>query len=631
MGRKSLRLRLFPLVINITIIFVSGCINTQQQNQFITPPSENIEISLDAIQNKDVYKKITDKKFTNISDLQGDGHYSPYVRDFVSDVFGVVTLKRADGFYLQSVYPDNRQETSEGIFVLTNEIQKINRGDWVFVSGKVSEFYPGDISSGNLPITELDAQEIEIISNGNSLPEPVILGVGGRISPDKVIDDDQNKTFDLNDGLDFYESLESMLVQINDAICVGPSSSYKEFVVLGDKGINASGINSRGGITITATDFNPERIIVDDSLTSLPIVDVGDYFSKPIIGVVDYSFGNYKVQPFAKLEVVKGFLPIEVVKNNPNLLSVASMNVENLDITDPDTKFRQIATMIKINLNSPTIIALQEVQDNNGPLNDKETDATLTYRKLIKSILEINGPEYQFLDIPPVDDKDGGEEGGNIRVGYLIDKNAGIEISASNPGGPKDSVVLQKSDSGLSLNFNPGRIDPANYVFVDSRKSLILEFMYNGKIFFIINNHWNSKGEDSPLFGSSQPPILLSENQRKGQSKVIGKFVAEMLVSDPNANLIVLGDFNDFYFSEPLQFLEKNGLINLIFELQTNDRYTYNYEGNSQNLDNFFVSPNLKNSVKEFDIVHINSEFSYKTRFSDHDPIVVTFDIKPNQ
>lgn len=631
MEKNSSRFRLLQHVIIITIFLISGCLNTQRPNQFITPSSENLEISLGVILNKDAYQKILDKKFTNISELQSDGHYSPYVRDFVSDVFGVVTVKRADGFYLQSVYPDNRLETSEGIFVFSNKVQKISRGDWLLVSGKVSEFYPGDIRSGNLPITEIDAQEIVIVSNGNSLPDPVILGMGGRIPPDEVIDDDQNKSFDMSDGLDFYESLESMLVQINDAICIGPSSSYKEFVVLGDQGINASGINSRGGLTITPTDFNPERIIIDDSLTSVPLVDVGDYFSKPIIGVVDYSFGNYKVQPIEKLELVKKSLLFEEVQNSSGKLSIATMNVENLDLNDPDTRFEQLATIIKTNLDSPNIIALQEVQDNNGPINDNETDATLTYRKLVQSILAINGPEYQFIDIPPIDDKDGGEEGGNIRVGFLIKKNSGIEINTSTPGGPKDSVQIQKNDLGLSINFNPGRIDPLNYVFVDSRKSLILEFVYNGNRFFIINNHWNSKGEDSPLFGSSQPPNLLSENQRKGQSSVIGKFAADMLAQDPNANLIVLGDFNDFYFSDPLQILEQNGLINLIFELQTNDRYTYNYEGNSQNLDNFLVSPNLKKSVLSFDIVHINSEFSYKTRFSDHDPIVVSFEIKPNQ
>jgi len=631
MEKNSSRFRLLQHVIIITIFLISGCLNTQRPNQFITPSSENLEISLGVILNKDAYQKILDKKFTNISELQSDGHYSPYVRDFVSDVFGVVTVKRADGFYLQSVYPDNRLETSEGIFVFSNKVQKISRGDWLLVSGKVSEFYPGDIRSGNLPITEIDAQEIVIVSNGNSLPDPVILGMGGRIPPDEVIDDDQNKSFDMSDGLDFYESLESMLVQINDAICIGPSSSYKEFVVLGDQGINASGINSRGGLTITPTDFNPERIIIDDSLTSVPLVDVGDYFSKPIIGVVDYSFGNYKVQPIEKLELVKKSLLFEEVQNSSGKLSIATMNVENLDLNDPDTRFEQLATIIKTNLDSPNIIALQEVQDNNGPINDNETDATLTYRKLVQSILAINGPEYQFIDIPPIDDKDGGEEGGNIRVGFLIKKNSGIEINTSTPGGPKDSVQIQKNDLGLSINFNPGRIDPLNYVFVDSRKSLMLEFVYNGNRFFIINNHWNSKGEDSPLFGSSQPPILLSENQRKGQSSVIGKFAADMLAQDPNANLIVLGDFNDFYFSDPLQILEQNGLINLIFELQTNDRYTYNYEGNSQNLDNFLVSPNLKKSVLSFDIVHINSEFSYKTRFSDHDPIVVSFEIKPNQ
>ena len=67
-----------------------------------------------------------------------------------------------------------------------------------------------------------------------------MLGDGGRIPPSEVIEDDTNgsvaklNTFDPEtDGLDFYESLEGMRVQVNDAVAVSGTSQYKEIAVVG--------------------------------------------------------------------------------------------------------------------------------------------------------------------------------------------------------------------------------------------------------------------------------------------------------------------------------------------------------------------------------------------------------------
>jgi hypothetical protein len=44
-------------------------------------------------------------------------------------------------------------------------------------------------------------------------------------------------TFDATaDGIDFYESMEAMRVQLNDAVTVGPSSAFGEIPVVGDGG-----------------------------------------------------------------------------------------------------------------------------------------------------------------------------------------------------------------------------------------------------------------------------------------------------------------------------------------------------------------------------------------------------------
>jgi hypothetical protein len=101
--------------------------------------------------------------------------------------------------------------------------------------------------------------------------------------------------------------------------------------------------------------------------------------------------------------------------------------------------------------------------------------------------------------------------------------------------------------------------------------------------------------------------------------------VETLLKIDPNSKIIVLGDLNDFHFSSPLETLKGDLLHNLIETLPIEERYTYIYEGNSQVLDHILVSEALYTQLLSVDILHLNSEFDYWHRFSDHDPIVATF------
>src|SRR5215210_7211888 len=57
---------------------------------------------------------------SRIREIQGAGHISPLDKTEVSGVNGVVTAKRANGFFMQDTAPDTDARTSEGIFVFTN-------------------------------------------------------------------------------------------------------------------------------------------------------------------------------------------------------------------------------------------------------------------------------------------------------------------------------------------------------------------------------------------------------------------------------------------------------------------------------------------------------------------------------
>jgi hypothetical protein len=185
-------------------------------------------------------------------------------------------------------------------------------------------------------------------------------------------------------------------------------------------------------------------------------------------------------------------------------------------------------------------------------------------------------------------------------------------------------VRVNSGAAGPELSSSPGRIDPANDAFTISRKPLAAEFTYAGRPLFAIANHWNSKGGDQPLFGRFQPPARSSEVQRNRQAKIVHDFVAEILNRDPQADVVLLGDLNDFPFSTALQTLVGDPALldDLITGLPENQRYSYVFEGNSQVLDHVLMSPAAAARVTRFAPVHVNAEFA--DHASDHDPLVAT-------
>ncbi|MGE3913291.1 MAG: endonuclease/exonuclease/phosphatase family protein, partial [Chloroflexota bacterium] len=570
---------------------------------------------------------------TRIREIQGAAHISPLVGQAVTSVPGIVTALKNNGFYLQDPSPDADNATSEAIFVFTSSVPTVSVGMSVLVNGNVAEFRPGGAAT-NLTITEITGPSVSIVSSGNPLPAPVVLGNGGRTIPTTVISNDAvggtvenpGTVFDpAQDGIDFYESLEGMLVQVNDALVTGPSNSFNEIWVLADNGANATGRSARGGVIVSSGDFNPERIQIDDVLVSgSPDVSLGDRFSAPIVGVIDYDFGNYQLQNTQALpSVIAGGLAREVTSltATTDKLTIGTFNVENLAPGDGPSKFNALAAGIVTNLGAPDIVNIEEVQDNNGTASGT-VDADVTLQTLINAISVAGGPTYQYRQINPVDGADGGAPGGNIRVAFLFNP-ARVQF-VDRPGGTSTASTTVVNAAGVpQLSFSPGRIDPTNPAFTSSRKPLVGEFIFNGRTVFAIANHFNSKGGDEPLFGQAQPPTLTSEVQRLQQANVLKGFVQSILAIDPNALIVAAGDFNDFEFSPPLQVLQSGGLTSLVTTLPANQRYSYVFDGNSQTLDHILVSPGSQAALDGFDVVHMNAEFW--DQISDHDPSVARF------
>jgi len=575
-----------------------------------------------------------------IHNIQGAGHLSPFSGQTVKTT-GIVTALRTTGgtrgFYLQT--PESGYDadiaTSEGIFVFTggssNPATMVAVGDSVQVVANVSEYRGATTSLG---LTELTSPVVTMISRGNALPAPIILGTGGRIPPASVIDDDAtgnvetSGTFDAaTDGIDFYESLEGMLVQVNDAVAVGPFNDFgsnHEIPVIGDNGANAGVRTTRGGIVIQATDYNPERIILNDWISGgpiLPAANVGDAFPGTIVGVIDYSYSNFKLQVISMPTLVPGGLAQEVAAApGAYQLAVATFNVENLAPSDPPSKFATLAGLIVNNLLAPDIIAVEEIQDNSGATDDGVVDASITWGMLIAAIQAAGGPTYQYRQVDPQNKTDGGAPGGNIRQGFLFRTDRGLAFVDAPGATATAPTTVTGSGAATALTLSPGRIAPTNMAFLESRKPLAGQFTYMGSSLFVIANHFNSKGGDDPLFGRYQPPTLVSEVQRLLQAAVVQSFVNAIAAADPAANIVVLGDLNDFQFSQPLTTLKSAGLVALMETLPLAERYSYVYEGNSQALDHIMVNTTVFNRTLTYDVIHVNAEFAVQA--SDHDPQV---------
>jgi Ca2+-binding RTX toxin-like protein len=107
--------------------------------------------------------------------------------------------------------------------------------------------------------------------------------------------------------------------------------------------------------------------------------------------------------------------------------------------------------------------------------------------------------------------------------------------------------------------------------------------------------------------------------QRIQQAQVVNDFVDSLLAVDPQAKVLVLGDINDFWFSDTLTTLKGGVLTDLVTLLPDDERYSYVFEGNSQDLDHILVSNPLVPFVDEVNMVHINAEFH--DQICDHDPV----------
>ncbi|WP_329159528.1 lamin tail domain-containing protein [Streptomyces sp. NBC_01717] len=572
----------------------------------------------------------TEPGTVRVHDIQGTTRVSPLNGQSVTGVPGIVTGVRTSGsrgFWIQDATPDADPRTGEGVFVFTGSAAPaVAVGDSVLVSGKVDEYYP---STTTQSITEITAPRVTVLSSGNALPAPVVLNAASV--PAAYVPSADGGSIDAlaldpaTYALDLYESLEGTRVEIADTRVTGATTAYHEVWVT----IKPKENPTRRGGTLYAsyTDQNTGRIKVMslDTTRPVPVANVGDVLSGTTTGVLDYdSFGGYNLQATELGTLTDHHLRREVTrKQKGKELAVATYNVENLDALDEQGKFDTLAAGVAVNLSSPDIVSLEEIQDDNGAVNDGTVGSDATLKRFTDAIVAAGGPRYAWRYIAPENGKDGGEPGGNIRNVFLFNPER-VDF-VDRPGGDATTAVTAvRTKKGVTLSASPGRIAPTSDAWDDSRKPLVGEFRFHGKPVFVIGNHFASKGGDQPLHGRNQEPTRSSETKRVKQATEVNTFVKSLLAADKSARVITLGDLNDFAFSPTMAALTGGKALKpLITTLPRSEQYSYVYEGNSQTLDHILVSPGVRRF--DYDVVHINAEFADQA--SDHDPQIVRVDV----
>ncbi len=605
-------------------------------------------------------------KFLLIHEIQGKTHFSPYRNQEVRWVPGIVTGKRQFGttdtvleLYIQNPWPDRDERTSEGLYINTTQDSPVNVGYFIVIKkGTVVESrlnYPsGSSYSENMTRTQISIPftDIVVVGTGFNLPDPILIGAGGRMPPYKSFQSDNESSVlkPDHDMLDFMESLEHMRVTVQEPLTAGHTDEYNVTPIVTDRGRFIRNRTYDGLPLLKPNDANPEILFLGNNLGFTSSFQRGTQFLGNVTGIVDYSFRQYKIYPTEPYPDIQETLREHVATLGPIAggLTVASFNVENLaPNTAPNgdgARIQALARLIGNNLRFPDILALVEIQDNSGHLNDGTVDANVTLNQLKTAINnygnDTNRYDYDWRQINPIHNQEGGEPGGNIRLAFMFNKRR-VTFVDRQPSPVTDPLFAQEVSSTRKvlpvrigsdwvLSHSPGRIDPANANWASTRRPLVGEFLIQGHRLFLIANHWSAKGGDNPLQGNIQPPVLNSEPKRIEQARIVAQWIRDFLSKDPNANIIALGDFNDFYWSNPLKELESAGMYNLGYLTPENRRFSYVYNGNAQTLDHILVSPNLRKFSPEFEYVHVVTYLPDGKAPTDHEPALARFHFVPS-
>ncbi len=561
--------------------------------------------------------------FAEIYEIQGDGDESPFDGDTVITEGNIVTAVGPDGFAMQT--PTSRSDgdvnTSDGIFVFTGDAPTVSVGDLVNVTGTVDEFFG---------FTEYRSNPtVEITSSGLDLPVAVVFD-GLTPSPDPSTPSCAME----------FECYEGMLVTIPNGTTTAPNQRFGSDPIAevnitagSTRTFREPGIATPGIAGLPVWDGNPEVFELDPDKLGLPnqTIPAGSSFSAT--GVIGFEFGGYELWP-TELTVTPAQLPQPVRKTRWLETSVASLNLFRLfddiddapgvnalgEITDDDgsittdeyqRRLSKLASYVVENMRTPDVIGVQEVE------------SLKVLQDLANQINTVNPRAHYQAHLVE------GNDIGTIDVGFLVRKWRVFFPRVEQLGA--DETYLLPDTQELDL--------------LHDRPPLVLHGWAGFMPISVMVVHNRSLGG---IDGSDGERVRA---KRFEQAQSIAQKVQDLQGSYRSRNLIVVGDFNAFEFSdgyvdavgqirgdfEPADALLSGddlvdpNLMNQVMSLPEEQRYSFIFRGNAQTLDHALTSKPLDFRVRGLQFARGNADAAVDLinddttllRSSDHDGFVL--------
>ncbi len=523
---------------------------------------------------------------TKTHTIQSNGLTSPLsgTTDVIIEGVVVGDFQEADelkGFFVQEEDADADADpaTSEGIFVYDNDFGvEVGVGDVVRVGGDVAEYFG---------LTELRSIDfLKICSSGAGVTTATI-------------------TLPLA-GVNDYEPYEGMLVQFPQQLAVTELYDLGHYGQLtlaqGGRLQQPTNIITPGAAANTLAAANVlRRIVLDDSSTASnpnPIIHPapglspanilrgGDVVSN-LSGVLDYSFGQYRVQPTG---------PVTFSLANPRpasppavggRLKVASFNVLNYFTTldDGSNGARGADSAAEFTRQRNKIItAVVAIEADIIGLMELENNATAAIQDLVNGLNTATGAgTYDFIDAGPM----GSDK---IKVGLIY--KPGVVTPLGSP------AILTSAVNPL---FNDAKNRPALAQTFEEKAS--------GEKLTVVVNHLKSKGSPCDDVGDSDA----GDGQGNCNLTRTKAMTAESawLATDPTGSgdpdFLIIGDLNAYAREDPISVAKNAGYTNLLEKFGGAEAYTYVYKGQWGYLDHALSSPGLTWQVVKATVWHINA------------------------
>ena len=593
-----------------------------------------------------------------IHDIQGPGTVSPYVGQLVATTGIVTGLRYNNGFFVQTPDADVDSDpgTSEGVFIYTGGAPTVAVGDLVRVTGEVQEYIvSGDPNDPRLGMTEIaDKPAVTVMSSGNSLPAAVTL-TAEDTKPDG--------------GLDQLERFEGMRVHVDALTVVAPTQGSvteasatatsngvfygvlpgiaRPFVEAGVQVPDA--LPAGAPCCVPRFDGNPEKLRVNSygliGSTRLEVTSGATVTG--VTGPLDYAYRAYTILPdvgtLTPANVTGNIAAIPVPDACPAELTVATANLERFydTITDPHTSDAVLTAVAFANRLNKASLAIRNVMKFPDIVGVEEMENLTTLQALATRVNDDAVAAGQPDPLYAAYLEEGNDIGG-IDVGFLVKTPKVAVVDVTQVG--KDTTYVDP-DTGLQyIDSNTGLPQLLN-----DRPPLVLRALVTpptGAAFpvTVIVNHLRS------LSGVADLVDGRVRAKRAAQAEFLAGLIQEHQAA--GEHVISVGDYNATQYNDgyvdvigtilgtPAPSAEvvlatTAGLVDptltdLLAFAPADQRYSYVYDGNAQELDHVLVTADLVPRVNGLYYARDNADFpeSYRSdasrpeRYSDHDPVV---------